>query len=254
MEELDSGMSFFDANAFIGRHENPYVPSPFTADSAVNVCQSEYGPGEMLVFHAAAVRYDATYGNQILVEEARDKRCLALVWIALPDHVEDENRTRTFIDDLRKHNVKAVKIYPRTHNFTLSIRCMDGLLSYLNETQMPLLADQSEIAWEEIDATLRRFPKLPFILTSVNYRLGRFVEPLLKQHHNLYLEISRYQVHRGLEHLCGRCGSERLLFGSGLPLFSPEPIMMMIVSAGISEQDKKNIAGDNMRRLLREAA
>ncbi|RMD93926.1 MAG: hypothetical protein D6813_03185, partial [Calditrichaeota bacterium] len=240
----------FDANAFIGRHENPFVPSPFDARAAEALCHSGNGLHEMLVYHSAAVLYDADYGNELLIKETLNKKSLWTVWVALPEHAENDEIATAFFMELEKNKVAAIKIFPRKHNYLLKNRCLDPLLSLFNENRKPLLADQQEITWDEIEYVLRQFPEIPLVLTGVNYRLGRYVEPLLKHYSSFHLEISRYQVHRGLEYLCQRFGSERLLFGSGLPLFSSEPVMMMVASAQISEHDKKNIAGENLRRLL----
>ena len=246
-----TNLTFFDSNVFIGKHKNPYSESPFSAQAAVTLLGAQTNVSGMLVFYSAAVMYDAVHGNRQLIEETEGGPGLHRIWVALPDIAGNEQDAAGFVTEMRKRKVAAVKIFPRTHNFTLMNQGLDPLLSILNEKALPLFSDQEEISWEEIQYILKSFPKLPFVLTNVGYRLGRYVDPFLKKYGMFHLEISRYQVHRGLEELCRKFGSERLLFGSGLPVFSPEPAMMMVESARISLQDKQNIAEANLRRVLR---
>lgn len=244
-------LTFFDSNVFIGKHKNPYAGSPFSAQAAVALLVPQANVSGMLVFHSAAVMYDAVRGNRQLIEETEGRAGLYRMCVALPDIVGNEQDAAGFVIEMRKHKVAAVKIFPRTHNFTLMNHGLDPLLTLLNEKALPLFSDQEEISWEEIQYILKSFPKLPFVLTNVGYRLGRYIDPLMKKYRTFHLEISRYQVHRGLEELCRKFGSERLLFGSGMPMFSPEPVKMMVESARISVRDKRNIAEANLRRVLR---
>ena len=45
-------------------------------------------------------------------------------------------------------------------------------------------------------------------------------------------------------------GAERLLFGSFLPVSDPLVPIGMVLDADLSEEEKRLIAGDNLRRLL----
>lgn len=244
-------LTFFDSNVFLGKHENPYAGSPFTPVAAQSLLGAQDRLSGMLVFHSSAKLYDAPHGNRRLLEETEGREGLHRMWVALPDVAGNEHDAARFVSEMRHHSVEAVRIFPRTHNFTLMNQSLDPLLSMLNEKAIPLFSDQEEISWEEVHYVVKSFPKLPFVLTNAGYRLGRYIDPLMRRYQTFHLEISRYQVHRGLEELCRKFGSERLLFGSGLPVFSPEPVMMLVESASISSQDRQNIAGANLRRILR---
>jgi len=244
-------LTFFDSNVSIGKHKNPYAESPFSAKAAAALLGAQPEVSGMLVFHSAAVMYDAFRGNRQLIEETEGRPGLHRIWVALPDIAGNDQDAAGFVTEMRKRKIAAVKIFPRTHNFALTNQGLDPLLSLLSEKALPLFSDQEEISWEEIQYILKSFPKLPFVLTNVGYRLGRYIDPLMKGYRTFHLEISRYQMHRGLEELCRKFGSERLLFGSGMPVFSPEPVMMMVESARISVRDKRNIAEANLRRVLR---
>ena len=48
-------------------------------------------------------------------------------------------------------------------------------------------------------------------------------------------------------------GAERLIFGTGMPEYAPGPAVTLITYSGLDEEAKRQVAGDNLRRLLRLA-
>ena len=74
---------------------------------------------------------------------------------------------------------------------------------------------------------------------------------LWEKFENLYLVIDGFQSALGVENLRHRFGARRLLFGTHMPYRTPEPTMIMINHARITEEEKGMIAGDNLRSLFR---
>ena len=251
MNEIFSEITFFDNNAFIGKHLNPYTAPIFNLATLIDTMKIS-GVSKSLIYHSASVSYDPSYGNKLLINETKDGKELSLVWVAVPEHCYTENDTELFYAEMKRNNIAAIKIFPRYHNFTLIHGAMDNLLTLLDENEIPLLVNQEEISWEEINYLLKNYKKIPFILQNVAYQMERFVVPLFSKYNNIYIDISRYHVYNGVEYLCSRFGSERLLFGSGMPVFSPEPIMMMINNVKISLREKQNISSENLLRLLHD--
>ncbi len=249
MNSVTKDLSFFDCNAFIGSHQNPYIDSPFEIKN-LETANKTSGIKKSLVYHSASVLYDACYGNKLLIETIKDKSNFYPVWIALPELCINKKEAEMFFSQIVENKISAIKIFPRYHNYNLFSGAVDKLLSFLDEERIPLLVNQEEILWEEITYILKYFKNLPFLLNNSGYRLERYITPLLNNHRNFNLDISRYQAHGGIEYLCRQFGSERIFFGSGMPVFSPEPIMMMINNADISIEEKKNISGCNLLRLI----
>jgi predicted TIM-barrel fold metal-dependent hydrolase len=59
--------------------------------------------------------------------------------------------------------------------------------------------------------------------------------------------LYRPEIYRQVSQLIG---AEKILFGSDFPVMSPGRILKEIDTAGLSEEDKKNITSGNARRLL----
>ncbi|MCK5738614.1 amidohydrolase family protein, partial [bacterium] len=68
---------------------------------------------------------------------------------------------------------------------------------------------------------------------------------------NLHVEFSNLQSYNYPDWLVSRFGADRLLFGSEMPLKTPGAARALIDYADISTDDKKLIAGENLKRLLK---
>jgi uncharacterized protein len=69
---------------------------------------------------------------------------------------------------------------------------------------------------------------------------------------NIYLETaSTFRTPGVIEQLVREAGADRVLFGSDIPLMDPRAQLGKIITAAISDAAKRQIIGENARRLLR---
>jgi hypothetical protein len=198
-----------------------------------------------LVSHWAGEEYDAAIGNEALAREA-DAR-LTAAWAALPG--------LGFLEELAKRRPLAVRMTPGVtqHSFSLAEWSAGPMLEYLQDHAILTLIARADIAWTEVVTTLENFPRLRLVLLDAGYRVDRYLFPLLDRFPSLYFDSATYLAHRQLESFVEGRGSERVLFGSRLPLFTPASSLGVLASARIADADKRAIAGGNLRRLLAEA-
>ena len=96
-----------------------------------------------------------------------------------------------------------------------------------------------------------RYPDLPLLFAELSYRDQRAYLPLLERFPNVRLVLGApYSVHRGIEQLVARVGSERLLFGSGFPAAEPMAAIAQLMYAEISEEDQRLIGSGNLEALV----
>jgi predicted TIM-barrel fold metal-dependent hydrolase len=91
------------------------------------------------------------------------------------------------------------------------------------------------------------------VLLDIGYRADRYLFPLLRRFPMLHFDSATYLAHRQLEAYVEQHGPDRLLFGSRLPLYTPASSLAVLASARISDEDRRAIAGGNVRRLLSRA-
>jgi predicted TIM-barrel fold metal-dependent hydrolase len=79
------------------------------------------------------------------------------------------------------------------------------------------------------------------------------IHPLMNQCPNLYVEISYYTPHQGVEHLVQHFGPERILFGTGMPYNGPGVALGLVRYSELTDEARALIASGNLRRLMEEA-
>ncbi len=242
-------MKFIDSNCCLGK---PAVPMPQSLDTAddLSACMERAGVDEALVYHAVSKEYDPVVGNQRILEETTRCDHLHPCWVVLPDHTQEMPQPGDLVSKMRRTGVRAARIFPRTHNWSLSPWCTGSLLKALADADIPLFIDFDQTDWGQVHAMATEHPGLAVVLTGVPFRLSRQIYALLSETVNVRIETSLFQLHTGIEDVCAKFGAHRLLFGTAAPHFMMGPSVMAVRYAGISENEKAMIAGGNLRDLL----
>lgn len=227
----------------LGRDYDP------AAGNAVLMGELATAPAQMEVAHGTALgAAPAAKEDPLAATPARLVPCATL----LPSHTGEFPPPDEHIPALIEQGVRAVRLYPRSHNFSLEEWCAGELLGALERYRLPVSVDLSETDWGALHGVLGAHPALPVIVTRVNYRQERFVYPLLRQHPTLHVEVSLFQGHRAIEEVVGRFGPRQLLFGTGLPFYDAGAPMVMVARADVDAAAQLAIGGGNLLRLLRE--
>ena len=242
-------LPWFDGNCLLG----PRTVSP--PGTRLNVAQTvdllgDVGVSRALVTGAVARDYDPHEGNARLARELSGHAGLAPCFVVLPPQTGEFPGGDDLLRYLADGGARAVRLYPRAHNYGLGARWTDPLLAPLEEAGVPVLLDATEAAWPEIDEILTGHPHLKLVVCRPTYRQFRWSAPLLEAHPTLYLELSLWQAHDGIEAIVERFGPGRLVFGSGLPEFAPGGAMSLVTYARISDEAKAAIAGETLADLL----
>ena len=242
-------MEFWDCHAGIGRWTVPPPAGPLEApDLVAEMAHARIA--RALVHHGLARDYDAAAGNEALLREVTGLPDLIPCATLLPHHTGEFAHPRDLLPSLIGAGVRAVRLYPKSHRFSLEAWCAGSLLAGLEAHHLPLSIDFEETSWSEIHALCTDYPALPVVVTRVNYRQERYLYALWERHATLHVESSLLQQHRGIEQIVDRFGPERLLFGTGLPYYAAGAPILMVVRADIGDAARQAIASGNLRRLL----
>lgn len=250
-EVTSLSLEFIDCNCSIGMR-NILVRGSFYKTNKLIEKMEVCGISKAMVYHNMAEEYHPMLGNKVLMDEIKDFKNLFPVWVVMPNHTKEFLSPRDLIKTMKQNNVKLVRMFPgeTAHNYGfLDLYCGE-LFRVLNEYKIPLMIGMDKCEYEEVFAVAKEYRELPMILTEVGYRGDRYLYPLLEKLPNIYIESSSYKVVYGIEAICENFGSERLIFGTSMPLSSPGSAVTMITHADISSKDKKNIARENLISLL----
>ena len=157
------------------------------------------------------------------------------------------------IDDL---GLQAIKIYPPYTVFPLDHEAWHAIFAFAQERGLVILSHTDDGALSEprkLGTAAERFPGATF----VSGHSGN-IEPFRTQaiemarvHDNFYLETcSTYRQPGVIEKLVAGAGSDRVLFGSDQPLMDPRTQLGKIITADLTDEEKRQVIGGNARRLL----
>ncbi len=147
------------------------------------------------------------------------------------------------------------KFHPSTYGVPLSFAQHDPYFSYADQNGLLILSH----TWggsqydgpEEVEKILKRYPHLIFIAGHSFHGDWRGAVQLAKQYPNLYLELTAVLDDRGaLDYFVSQIGSDRILFGVDLPWFSYHYGIGAVLSADISDEDRRNIFYRNAQKLF----
>ena len=151
--------------------------------------------------------------------------------------------------------VGAVRLFPRSHNFPLASWALGELCSWLTEHRLPLFLWHVEVDWPSLHALATAFPRLAIVVETQTQKIlyqNRALFALMKDCPNVHAETSNLAGADFLRWAARELGARRLLFGSFLPVNDPWVALGMILEADLSWEEKRLVAGDNLRRLLPE--
>jgi predicted TIM-barrel fold metal-dependent hydrolase len=218
------------------------------------------GMSEALVYHASAHQYDASFGNEALSKELAFYPRLHPCWVVQPHHTGEMPDAQALVTRMLESGIRAARLFPRQIG-PLRPYVYGPLFAALADRAVPLLLDfelghysthMDSIDWDGLDWALGTYRRLPITLVRPGQAIDRMLLPFMERHENLYVETSYYIGGGALERLGSRFGAERLLFGTGMPLYAPGPAITLLTYSGLDEEAKRLVGGDNLRHLLNQ--
>jgi predicted TIM-barrel fold metal-dependent hydrolase len=126
---------------------------------------------------------------------------------------------------------------------------------------------------QQVDRLARRYPNARLLMGHAGFGDWETAAGVAREHPNVYLELtavyaahdfsvlpagsgtpsalgSALHVNGVIEYFVETAGSEKILFGTDLPWYSPDYAAGAVLYARIGEADKRNILYRNAERLL----
>lgn len=254
-------MNYFDACAYIGRW-----PGEKLAFDSVNGLLDQmrwFHIERALVSHTIAWQNSPALGNQMLMTAIAEHPELVPCWAITPGlDIEEAGGAVALCDQMAQQGVRAVRLYPRDHVYSLAERPTDTLLRELDQRNYLVSLDLDQIftqsgmydynaaSLEVLNGLCGNYPHLSILLTRVGYRAFQLLLPLMQTYPNLYMDLSFLATHQGIEAIVDRLGAGRVLFGTSQPLVDPGGALLRLSAAGLAPQVIEQIAGQNLEWLL----
>ncbi|NMB96801.1 MAG: amidohydrolase family protein [Clostridiaceae bacterium] len=153
-------------------------------------------------------------------------------------------------EELKKDRPGAVKLYPKRNNFILDSFYCGELLDILDQLAMPVIFDSDEVPpFAELPKLAKQYPNIKFIILRHGFRESRILIPLIKKLNNVYFDTSIIIDTGLIEEIVSKYGSDKLLYGSGMPFYVPAGSLALILYARIPDSEKEKIFHGNWENL-----
>ncbi len=168
-------------------------------------------------------------------------------------------------DDLRRcqetYRMPGVRLHPNYHGYALTDPAFAQLLEQAERrglivqlvvrmddvrVQHPLM-QVADVDLKPLAEVLARRPRLRIVLLNTPSLKG----PLLKQP-RVWIDIAMREGVGGVGELVKLVGTERVLFGSHVPLFCPDSSVLKMREADLTAEQRQAIEAGNAQRLLQK--
>ena len=246
-----------DTNIYLGH--SPFRTFPWATDAEVmsslrqrRVTQAWAGAFEGLL-HRDVARVNA----QLVAACKRSEGLLmpvGTVNAALPNWKEDLNRC------IETHGMKAVRVHPNYHGYTLQDAAFTELLEAVAEksillqivaqmedqrTQHPLVQVKA-VDLKPLPDLVKRVPEARLMMLNAN---APMLSTALAGCHSLWLDYAMIEGVGGLEMLAQTWPLEKLCFGSYAPVFYWEAARLKLQEAGFSPTQVAAVCQQNPKML-----
>ena len=245
-----------DFNGFFGAW--PYWDVTYKTPEGVLALMDRYQIEMLAVCSTRSIFSDWRLGNEEAIELSDKYPKRFLPFVSLSPIFPKSDLIR-YLRDYKHRKVRGIRLYPQHQGYSLALNSgAAGILETAQDLNLPVvLPVRATMNWglPEMDAgtivtIVPKYPNLSFILSGVNYSETLWAFDFMRRFRNLFLEISGMQGFRAVDGCLQSVGSERLLFGSGLPLLYPACSIEKLAVARLTGEQRYDISEGNARRLL----
>jgi predicted TIM-barrel fold metal-dependent hydrolase len=250
-----------DVHGYIGKW--PYWPVPQASPEEVITTMDKAGIDSAVITSTRSLFVNWRDGNAEAsqAETHHPRRLISFACAGPPElsHKLDANQFDLSADS----GIRGIRLAPQFQTYHLLYEpFIDDLCekaAYLGiPVQLPLRVVMNwgmpmlDLGW--IAAIVERHPRTLWILTGLNYfhelRVGL---ALMRRFPAVHVETSCIQGFEAIAKIVQEAGSDRILFGTGLPLQNAAAGVSKVQHARISDSDREAIFSGNARRLLKLA-
>ena len=253
-----SQLPFLDAACVIGPYANPGSPPGYEGNVEGLVRKmEELGIAEACPSSLIASCYCIDEGNRELLQAIAPYPQLHPAFLVAPPHTGEMPPVDQVLAQMPPMSL-AKMLVDEVQFFTpvLDVELYGKVFDTLAASRTPLLLDYTNFFHEHtfrLRELLKGWPQLPVLLKFPKLACEeRVLYYLWEKYENLHVVLSGYQLLGGIEKAVERFGARAFVFGSNYPYFTPLQSMLHLIYCELSDEDKRLIAGDTVRGLLRK--
>lgn len=151
--------------------------------------------------------------------------------------------------------MRGIKLHPGMHGRQVDSKSYCVAYETADKRNCPILIHvwgRGDVA--AVDKLAGQYPGTGFIMGHAGGEIKAMEDAtdVVNRHENVYVDLAVSMANEGnVEWFVKEMGSQKVLFGSDMPFLDPRPTFGRVAFAGISVEDKRNVFGLNMKRLLK---
>jgi predicted TIM-barrel fold metal-dependent hydrolase len=147
------------------------------------------------------------------------------------------------------------KLHPNQQGTPLTDDSYTPAFEYADARGLPMLSHtwqgRGMSSYREVEAVAEKYPNIRFLMGHAGYGDWEESAKVARDHEHVYLELTAaYSVRGALEIMCEFAGSRKITFGTDHPWFDPHYGIGCILSAYMTDEDRRNILYRNAQRLF----
>ena len=255
-EGLPLNIPIIDAHSHIGA-EGAAVNNNIMVESSPDLIvkkMDKLGINTTITAPWIGICYDGTEGNEEVLTAVKKHPKRFLGFSTCNINYEAD------LDAVKKYHIAhpdtfvGIKPYPPKQNFHLTDNRCKAWFEFADKHHLVALihADNPDYS-QQINELAPLYPNITFILahSGANYHIAQKNTEIARNHPNVILDITYTTTGRGMiEFLVSQAGSDKVIYGSDMPMRDPSPQLGWVCYARISEEDKKKILSENIIRIL----
>lgn len=245
-------MEIYDAFCGLGPWAERDALTPYRTEDVLEL-MGHFGIGRALAYpNITAERGEERAANRTVARECERHPELTPAFVPAIHPYDEQPAPGNYLESMSEAGARAAWLWPQGAGFASWL--VGDLLGACQRQRVPLFVHADRIDADGLHRLCGEFQELRVVLAGAPYLADRWLYPLLRRHQNLHVCLGHYYVPAGgpmrfVRHF----GADRLLFGSGLPRFSPGGLIAHVAYAEIDETDRRKILCSNLERLLEEA-
>jgi len=166
----------------------------------------------------------------------------------------DPRSVKGFEQAVKEYGLSGLKLHPTSDGWQADDHIVDPLMEKAAELGVPCTIHSHQPGSQPtlVGEMAARWPTVPVIMAHMgmhNYKDAIYVAV---HQPNVILESSvQPWIHRIARGIVDRIGPERLMYGSDAPLHHPKVEMTKIEVSFLTDDQRKMVMGENIRRLLK---
>jgi len=240
-----------DEHCHMGPFAGQYMGE--TSIEAILVEMDVLGVDMAVVSHSMAIISDFSKGND-LVMEVIDQYPDRLIGYCTLNPLYPEEMLAELKRCMKHPGMKGIKLHPYCHERPLYYKGYRTAYEFASKNSLFVMSHTYTA--EDIDTTDKlavEFPDTIFIMAHMGGEKMNVENALevIKKHKNVYGDFSGSQAWEGvIEWYVSVVGSKKLLYGTDTPCMNPAATLALVGMAEISDDEKRDILGLNMKRII----